>query len=250
MRDGTLQAHKRLTSAITLIAALALVACGDDDVDPTTDGGRTDSGTLDSGMDEDGGSDAGMNDSGLGPMARGRDNPPTIGSVQIDRVGRPAVSTALVGTFLPDTMRAARRDAYSEASDPTMWSDAFADDIAASLGVLDSLDTICGNQLLAGGTATAGRYDTLANALTNDRLWVDASSGGNATNLYLGVEAEALGILPADAGGAGGRRPTDDVIERSYSVLAAGMLAGIDDTITTDEGGAGNTTFPFLGAPE
>lgn len=242
-----MRTHKPLTSAATLLAALALVACGDDPVTPT-DGGMRDSGTTDSGMiDDDGGTtDGGMTDGGMTGGPRGRDNPPTVGD-QIDRNGRPAISTATVGTFLPDAMRAARRDAYSEAMDPATWS-VFTDDIAASLGVLDSLDTMCGNQLLAGATAVDGRYDALAGVLADDRLWVDAASGMNTGNLYLGVEAEALGVL--DEGGAGGRRPTDDVIERSYSVLAAGMLAGIDDTITMDDGGATNATFPFLGAPE
>ncbi|MDQ3031219.1 MAG: DUF4331 domain-containing protein [Myxococcota bacterium] len=247
-----MRTSKMLTSGATLIAALALVACGDDPVTPVDSGMRdsgmvADSGMADSGMTDSGMTDGGTTDGGMVAMARGRDNPPTIGD-QIDRVGRPAISTATVGTFLPDAMRAARRDAYSDATDPSMWDESFTGDIAASLGVLDSLDTVCGNQLLAGDAAVDGRYDALAGVLANDRLWVDAASGVNAGNLYLGVEAEALGVL--EEGGAGGRRPTDDVIERSYSVLAAGALAGIDDTITMDEGGATNATFPFLGAPE
>jgi len=40
----------------------------------------------------------------------------------------------------------------------------------------------------------------------------------------------------------------DDVIERSYSVLAAGALAGIDDTITGDDV-EHLGSFPFVGEP-
>jgi hypothetical protein len=242
--------RKTLSRTAMLIAALALAACSSD-ATPAVDAGRSDAGgrALDAGGgpgDAGGAVDGGTPDGGVA-SARGRDNPPAIGD-QIDRHGRPAISTATVGTFLPDDMRAIRRGAYSDAATPAMWDDLFAEEIASSLGVLDSLDTVCGNQLLAAETATAGRYDALAAVLADDRLWVDAASSENGSNLYLGVEAEALGVL--EDGGAGGRRPTDDVIERSYSVLAAGALGGVDDTVRSDDGGASDTAFPFLGSPD
>ncbi|MEM1416472.1 MAG: hypothetical protein AAGH15_16295 [Myxococcota bacterium] len=177
---------------------------------------------------------------------RGPDAPPAIGA-QIDRNGRPAISTATVSTFTPDANRDARRAAYATASDPATWGASFSEEIAATLAILDSVDTVCGNQLLAGADAVAGRYDGLAGVLADDRLWVNAASGGNGGNLYLGVEAQALGVLPD--GGAGGRRPTDDIIERSYSVLVAGVLDGIDDGIPTDDAPQSDTAFPFLAAP-
>ena len=64
----------------------------------------------------------------------------------------------------------------------------------------------------------------------------------------LGLEAEVVGAIPAGAGGCGGRTPADDVIERSYSVLAAGALSGIDDTIVGDDG-VQSESFPFLAPP-
>lgn len=176
----------------------------------------------------------------------GRDNPPTLGS-QIDRTGRPAISTATVATFTPNEMREARRSAYTTASDPASWVSSFQSDIASTIAILDGLDTVCGNQLGAGMDATAGRYDTLAGVLADDRLWVNTASGNNAGNLYLGVEAQALGVIPD--GGAGGRRLSDDVVERSYSVLAAGVLDGVNDGLTGDEQTHSNTAFPFLAAP-
>lgn len=226
-----LRIHRTSLCALALITA---AAC--DGNNPSTDGGTP----IDAPMTADSGSDAGT-PSG----ARGRDNPPTIGT-QIDRNGRPAISTATVSTFTPDENRAMRRGAYTSAA-PATWS-SFEAEIAATIAILDSLDTVCGNQLLAGAEVTEDRYAALAGVLADDRLWVNAASGNNSGNLYLGVEAEALGVL--EDGGAGGRRPTDDVVERSYSVLAAGALTGVDDTITADEAGASNTAFPFLGAPE
>ncbi|MEO0323828.1 MAG: hypothetical protein AAF447_12785, partial [Myxococcota bacterium] len=181
-----------------------------------------------------------------GAMPRGMATPPSVGT-QIDRSGRPAISTATVSTFTPDETRDARRAAYTNSADPSTWVSDFQDEIAGTLAILDSVDTVCGNQLLAGDMPVAGRYDGLAGVLADDRLWVNAASGTNDGNLYLGVEAQALGVLPD--GGAGGRRPTDDIIERSYSVLVAGALGGIDDGLPTDDATHDNGAFPFLAAP-
>jgi hypothetical protein len=167
---------------------------------------------------------------------------PTLGQ-QIDRMGRPAINTALNNTFNGDkSAKDAAKVAYGQAT-PSEWS-AYVDDFAASLAILDSLDTVCGNQLLA--DAGPARYMTLANVLVDDQLYVNSNSGECGT--YLGLEAEVVGAIPAGAGGCGGRTPADDVIERSYSVLAAGILAGIDDGVTEDDG-IQTAVFPFLGEP-
>lgn len=211
---------------------LALAACDGEDPVNGTDNGMPMTGD-DNGV--------------MQSAARGRDNPPSVGT-QIDRNGRPGISTAAMATFTPDETRNARRAAYAAADDPADWAADFTGDISSTLAILDSLDTNCGNQLLAGDTAEAGRYDGLAGVLADDRLYVNAASGENGGNLYLGVEAQAVGAL--EDGGAGGRRPSDDVIERSYSVLAAGILAGIDDTIATDDDGElDDDNFPFLDTP-
>jgi len=168
---------------------------------------------------------------------------PEVG-VQIDRVGRAAINTALNNAFNGD------EDAKNEAKDrynaagPAQWGE-FKADFAASLAILDSLDTVCGNQLLASAEDDA-RYQTLATVLSDDQLYVNINSGDCGT--YLGLEAEVVGAVPSGAGGCGGRTPSDDVIERSYSVLAAGALGGIDDTIQGDDGEQ-TEDFPFLAAP-
>lgn len=195
-------------STLTMLLSVGLAACGSDD---TTDG----------------------------PPAA-----PALGD-QIDRAGRAAISTALIATFeTDDSAKSARKDAYNMAG-PASWSN-FVPDMKGSLAALDSLDANCGNQLLADDDNPDGRYHTLATILADDQLYVNTGSG--TCGVYLGLEAEIVGAIEAGDGGCGGRTPSDDVIERSYSVLAAGQLSGIDDTIEGDDGNQ-SSSFPFLGPP-
>jgi len=227
-------------AGIVLMTTALVAGCGDDDpVDPTGTGGSG-AGTSSSSSSMGGSGGTG----GMAAMPRGENNPPTPGT-QIDRTGRPAISTALIEAFNPDENAAnAAKDAYNQAS-PSEWAD-FADEIEFSLAVLDGLDENCGNQLFADGNPN-DRYAALAGVLADDQLYVLTSSGTCGT--YLGLEGEIVGAVPAGMGGCGGRTPADDIIERSYSVLALGALTGFDDTITADDG-AQTATFPFLGPPQ
>lgn len=233
----------RTITALTLL--LAFTGCGDDDgttppADSGTDTGMT---TPDSGPDPE--PDAGTDAGPVEPMPLGADNPPALGA-QIDRMGRPAINTALNNPFNGDaTARNAAKDAYNSDDTPSAWSATWSDDFQISLAILDSLDTVCGNQLGADGVA-GDRYAFLAGVLADDQLYVNTASGTCGT--YLGHEAEVLEIV--EDGGCGGRTPNDDVIARSYSVLAAGALSGVDDTITEDDAEHDASTFPFLAAPE
>lgn len=183
---------------------------------------------------------------------------PTIGT-QIDRMGRPAVNTALSNPFelLAGTSDAAK-DAYNASSDPTAWvkanaSGGFKTEISTNLGIFDGLDLKCGNQLGAGATAVAGRYDTLASVLADDQLYL--RSDKTSCGIYLAVEADATGLAPNN-GDCGGRTPVEDVIDSTYQVLVTGTICalssavcGINDGVAVDgEGAANATTFPFLGA--
>ncbi len=165
---------------------------------------------------------------------------PTLGA-QIDRMGRPAVNTALDKTFTPDPMRDPAEDAYNADTAKASWQTTYTPIFAAQLAILDSIDRNCGNQLLAGATATAGRYDGLAGALADDQLYVNSAS--STCGQYLAVEANATNVVPNDD--CGGRKPEYDVIETTYSVLVAGALSGIDDTITNDS--TFKASFPYLG---
>lgn len=208
---------KNLWLAIILVPVIQLAACNDDDND---------------------------------------DNPnfpsrPEISNTQIDRMGRAGINTAATNPFFRESVPAEAEnhevvsDDYNAASDSDDWVDLFAPEIASNLAILDSLDAVCGNQLLAGTTATAGRYDTLAAILADDQLYVNTASG--TCGQYLAVEANAVGITNTDCGG---RTPLEDSIDTTYSVLAAGVLSGVTDGVAVDnDGTASLTSFPFLDTP-
>jgi hypothetical protein len=166
-------------------------------------------------------------------------------------MGRAGVNTALTNPFFDPSManqqqmHEAAQDEYNGATNPAQWAGMFSAEIAANLAVLDGLDRACGNQLLAGNTAAAGRYDALANVLADDQLYVNTASG--TCQQYLAVEANAVGISNADCGG---RTPLEDTIDTTYSLLAAGALSGVSDGIDADHDGAASVTaFPFLDQP-
>ncbi len=172
---------------------------------------------------------------------------PSLGATQIDRMGRAGVNTALTDPFdivqgmTPNQVK----DAYNAVSDPAQWATRFKANIATNLAILDSLDTVCGNQLLAGPSAAAGRYDTLASVLADDRLYVRTDKTTCTT--YLGAEANAVGVTNDDCGG---RTPLYNTIDVTYSALAIGKFSGVTNGFTSDsEGSPSATTFPFLGAP-
>ncbi len=170
---------------------------------------------------------------------------------QIDRMGRAGVNTATTAPFfresVPEEQAAHDQvlDAYNSASDPSQWGTLFAGRIAGNIAILDSLDTVCGNQLLAGPQPVAGRYDALAGVLADDRLYVNTASGSCAQ--YLAVEGNAVGITNSDCGG---RTPLEDTIDTTYSVLAIGKLTGVTDGVPKDaDGNASITVFPYLDVP-
>ena len=174
--------------------------------------------------------------------ARGAGNPPTLGK-RIDRAGRPAITAALVSAFEADPDKK-RLDvaAYNAAG---LSNPAFTASIKTSLGILDGLDGTCGNQLLADMTGP-DRYGPLAKVLLDDQLYLNSDNHGS---VYLGVEAEAVKLAKPGGGAGGGREPGDDVIARSYSVLAAGAFSGIDDGVPNDDTTPTPDIFPFLAAP-
>jgi hypothetical protein len=171
--------------------------------------------------------------------------PPALGA-QIDRIGRPAINTAITDPF--DSVAAThgtKQDAYNAATPAT--GSTFEAQFEANLAIIDSLDQTCGNQFAADMTKTdATRYKPLADVLVDDELYVDTSSGTCTT--YLGVEANATGIIANTD--CGGRTLTEDVVDESFSVLAVGALTGVTDGVTADDHvSAQTTTFPFLAPP-
>lgn len=231
-----------VTWALVIFATTWGAGCGDDDSGVMIPTSGNDAGTTRDGgptPDTDGGTGE---PAPLGPNAM-----PSLGA-QIDRMGRAAVNTALTENFNGDSAaKGAAKDAYNADGDPSSWAERYTSMFAGSLAILDALDANCGNQFLAAEEPAAGRYDTLASVLADDRIYVHSGSG--TCGVYLGVEAEAVGAVEAGAGGCGGRTPNDDVIDRTYSLLAAGLLTGVDDTITQDARDHSADSFPFLADP-
>lgn len=177
--------------------------------------------------------------------------PPNVNlGAQIDRMGRAGVNTAATAPFFRESIEEEKQahddvaDAYNSASDPAEWP-TFADEIAGNIAILDSLDTVCGNQLLAGDDVAPGRYAALAGVLADDQLYVNTASG--SCQQYLAVEGNAVGITNTDCGG---RTPLEDSIDVTYSVLAIGALTGVTDGVAKDaDGTASITAFPYLDTP-
>lgn len=179
-------------------------------------------------------------DAGTPPAA------PTLGTVITDRMGRAAVNTALTNPFdtVPGSSPNAVKDAYNAVSDPTQWSPMFKGDIKSNLAILDGLDGVCGNQLIADASGT--RYDTLAGVLVDDQLYLNTASGD--CSIYLGVEANAVNAIPNSD--CGGRTPLENTIDETYSLLAVGAPSGVTNGILSDADSTPSlSAFPFLGAP-
>ena len=250
---------KKIISLLAVGGAIAVAAsCGDNLKGPT------DAKTADSGS----GSGSGF------PAA------PTLGA-QIDRMGRPAVNTALNNTFNPNaTAAGSAKDAYNADESVGTWQQTWAMAFMQNLPVFDVLDrglacvngncttdatqSGCGNQAFfngnptGGGSATITSYLDLAGVLADDELYLDTTKGvadvpGTHAN-YLAVELNALVSVPNPT--CGGRAPTNDVIDASYTLLAAGIGgfnagSGFDPFFKDGVGphaDVSNDTFPFLGS--
>jgi len=167
---------------------------------------------------------------------------PSLG-VQLDRIGRPAVNTALINPYdiyrpLPNGLPEngdASKDKYN--TDPTSanWVNNWGRAINMNIAILDGLDAgTCGNQAFF---TVAGGYATLATVLANDALLVDTTKG--SCNAYLGAET----MSPTECGG---RTLSMDVIDTTYSVLIGGAATTDGVAQTT----APMATFPFFTAPK
>jgi hypothetical protein len=242
-----------MTKLMLLAASLALVACGDNHAKP----------------------DAFVHIDAHPVDALNIPSPPTPGA-QIDRMGRPAINTALNHTFdVNTTTKNAAKDAYNQDAAAGTWPTTYVAEFGKNLALLDFLDSGlsctngacvgsanhngCGNQALyngnaaGGGSATATSYATLATVLGDDELYLDTSK--STCGLYLAVEFGSPAVTGLGNTTCGGRAPSYDVIDFSYTAMAIG-LGGFTTTFVPafgDNVGAhtdiDEATFPFLGAP-
>ncbi len=224
------------------------------------DGGPMDSSTNDVVQTQDSGTDSGF------PAH------PTL-KTQIDRMGRPAINTALNHEFdEPDAGTSGpAKDSYNADPNIATWKTTYAATFEKSLAILDSLDTSdaggngCGNQFGYNLAGPGTYYAAVAGLMGDDQLYVDTSK--TACTQYLAVELNALGALPNnDCGGreitgSAGTGPAFgyDVMNITYQV-AAGLAitdAGLvvqevvtDGPTTAVSSKTTGTTFPYLAAPQ
>jgi hypothetical protein len=267
--------RKTLSISLAVIGTLALLgfsACSSDD--PGTDGGDdagrdTNNPPPDQDQpdqdkpDSDGGNPPPDADGGNPPPDGGAFPPaPAIGATQIDRLGRPAINTALTNPFYDHVngggAHATIQDEYNASADPAAWRD-FAADFITPLAAFDALDGVCGNSV---GTPASDpgsamlRYGTIAGALADDRLFVN--TGSSTCEAFLGVEANTLAAVGLNGGAAntdcGGRTPLYDTISIYYSLLSGAFDSLQVGAIPTYTGSAPDPTasagtFPWLGDP-
>lgn len=179
------------------------------------------------------------------PLPRGKSNPPAL-TRRIDRTGRPEISATLVAAFEAD--EEARLQAQRRYNAVSLDSTEFRTTFETSLALIDGIDGVCGNQLWPDPTARP-RYRSLANLLLDDQIYVHGERLGGS--VYLGLEAEAAGVLDGERGGAaGGRTPGLDAVQSTYSALVTGTLSGVDDGIESDDAAHDPSSFPFLADPQ
>jgi hypothetical protein len=261
---------KTTLTAFLLASSTALVfGCSSSSTTITPEGG-----TQDTSMPpvESGGQDSGGHKDSGGPTDSGHDTggkmpaPPALGTMQIDRMGRPAINTVMDDSFFPtgtgSPISTPLKNKYNQDSNPTDWVTNYAGMIsktspgfAGPLAVVDSLDMVCGNQLLndAEKMGSPADYAMLAGVLADDELYVNTA--GTLCTGYLAVEQGFLGLTNTDCGG---RTLTYDVVNLTYSILVFGLpktpafplvpAANIDGTTAVAAKTSG-TTFPYLSTP-
>lgn len=191
---------------------------------------------------------------------------PTLGA-QIDRVGRPAVNTALNHGFDPTQAGKDAKNAYNQDGNKMSWLTSNATEFAKNLALIDALDSnVCGNGICEAGEAQADpppaghmtctadclqtnqmgsgngcgnqamainppaptSYATLAGVLANDQLILDTTKA--MCGLYLAVEFEFATSIPHTT--CGGRALEYDVVDFSFSMMASGLAGFIITTFT------------------
>jgi hypothetical protein len=161
------------------------------------------------------------------------------------------------------------RDAYNRAPDPATWKATVLEgtvtveaELKANLAVLDAIDkglvvarelTGCGNAVLYAPLPGPASYQGAAEIFADDQLYIDTSKP--TCEVYLSLEIEKASNATFPHRECGGRTPSHDAIDTTYSVLAGGTDALDPATLNgqISDGAAAHhdvqDTFPFLGAP-
>ena len=173
--------------------------------------------------------------------------PPSLGAL-LDHAARP-LGEQLIETFQANgATKATQRAAWETDANLAQWPATWVPTIVKSLGYWDGLDNACANEVFYSGPTTVTSYYAFASLLADDRLYVD--SDVTTCTKYLAIEISVItGVAPTDCGG---RTPTEDAIDVTYTALGStlanlGSSTWIPDGVSA--GVAESVTFPFLGAP-
>lgn len=159
-------------------------------------------------------------------------------SKQLDRMGRPLTTNALLATLAPDDVADALKERYNLATPAS--ADAFIPEIETGLALYDGFDGVCGDQWLADrrGPPT-NRYRKLAEVMADDRLWINSSFG----------ECREFFAVELKKKDCGGRSPVVDAVDVYRAVLVNGTTKGFEDGVDQDDQQHSVDRFPFLAAP-
>jgi hypothetical protein len=218
--------------ALTCAASLSMSACVGDDRASSIADAAADSATAPSDSGEAGVQDTGAVDARIVP-----------GTGRIDRMGRPAINTALDSKPLKDAYN--REDTFA-SSFPTTYDVAFEQHLEA----FDRL-ALDGTNPDAVDFPISGGVHPLREALKLDTLVVDTSkacsAGASFSNSYLEIEAELLLGGPLHVT-CGGRTPNEDVMDKTMTLLVTKGRAPVGDGVSAATKPA-TLAFPYLAEP-
>ena len=218
---------------VTLSCTALMVGCGgDDSVAPTPDSGKPD--VVIPGTDG-GGTDAPISETGA-------DTSLPLG--QIDRMGRPAINTALNDKTLKDPWNQAATYSFSPlGSGGTMFDTSFDQ----HLKLFNSLGPpVPSFKWTDGGAAE----HPLVQPLKFDVIIVNPNALYDA-NGFLRIEDAVLGVNAGPAGGgssSGGRPLNEDVVDKVFSYLVIKQFQGVCDGVNQATKPA-TLVWPYMAAP-
>jgi hypothetical protein len=158
---------------------------------------------------------------------------------QLDRMGRPLTTNALLATLGPDEVAVDLKERYNLQTPST--AEAFIPEIEKGLALYDGFDGVCGNQWLSDRDGPpANRYRKLARVMADDRLWINSAYG--ECRKFFAVE---LG----QRSDCGGRSPLVDAVDVYRAVLVSGTTTGFEDGVDQDDRQHSPDKFPFLAPP-
>jgi hypothetical protein len=152
----------------------------------------------------------------------------------------------MLAPLAPDDVSDNLKEQYNQTTPATAAR--FIPEIEKTLGLYDSFDGHCANQLLADRSQeSAARYHAMASLLADDRLWVNSES--TLCLQFFAVELTNLAGQGERSIDCGGRTLTEDAVDVYRSLLANGTIRGVDDGVDRDDQNHSDSQFPFLAPP-